>query len=259
MKRLRFSLPHARLISYPRSGRTWIAQMLTSVKNQSGMPGEEFLMKKHDGAMIQRRGSLGKYNSDKSFYVKNDVVLLARDPRDVVVSLYFMLVRRHANRPEGRRFSNLTIGEFARSDLGLSFVVQFLSDWARARGVPKKFICVCYEDFVTDAFTQLRRVVTFLSVNVSNRIIANAVDRCRFDRMRTEDERVHMPEFRLTSRQKEDPNVYSVRAGKVGDYKKWLEPEDVHWCDAYVRSHLNVYFMRYWNAKGTIHEQDTTL
>ena len=96
------------LLSYPKTGRTWlrvmVGQMLAAhfdhpelahVELETRMPrfeGVPRILAKHDG--MPERKSAVEINPDRSEYAGCRVILLVRDLRDTVVSNYFQVTRR---------------------------------------------------------------------------------------------------------------------------------------------------------------------
>ena len=93
------------LISYPKAGRTWLCLMLGhALQRRFAITGPSTndleslhdadrrvprIFSTHDGVMPGLRA--GQVRTDKSRYRRQSVVLLVRDPRDVVVSDYYHL------------------------------------------------------------------------------------------------------------------------------------------------------------------------
>lgn len=243
---MNYARPDARLVSYPRSGRSWLVFMLNDVHRRLKLPGREMLMAKHDAAMVHRPDRLREYTASKRrLYGGRDVILLVRDPRDVVVSLYYMLTVRHARRPEGRRFARHSLSEFLRSEHGLSFVVRFLNDWAAQRHVPRSFLEVRYEALCAHPLLELRRVMPFLGVDASDRALGQAIKRYSFKSMQWYDRMRLLPEFGLPRREARRPEALSVRRGEPGAWREELSEADARWAADYLKARLDNHFSHF--------------
>lgn len=235
-----YARPNARLVSYPRSGRTWLGFMLDHIAKRLGLPGKHMVMTKHDGAMIQRPDCLKKYvKSKKKLYTGRKVILLVRDPRDVLCSLYFMLTVRHAKRPEGKRFSRYSIEEFIKSKYGLQFIVTFMNGWAEQRKIPDSFFLLRYEDLRENTFRKLLGCLWFLDITVPNDIVRDSIYQYSFQRMQNEDKRKLIKGFRLSEDEEKNPNALSVRSGTIGGYADLLSDDVCQWVDRYLCENLH--------------------
>src|SRR6478736_3253650 len=74
------------LVSFPKSGRTWLRVMLDDLGINNTYS--------HDGAGYEDNSSIHDLNPDKTKYAVGPVLLIVHDPRDIVVSGYFHLVHR---------------------------------------------------------------------------------------------------------------------------------------------------------------------
>ena len=147
------------IISYPKSGRTWLRLLLGkalcehfnvdkklllethSLTRSAKMPATLFT---HDGAGFGDKNSWNELATDKSFYRNKKVVFLVRDPKDVIVSSYF-----HVTKRQGRFEGSLS--EFIRSDIyGIKKIVTFYKIWLDNQTVSKDFLLLKYENIHKD-------------------------------------------------------------------------------------------------------------
>ena len=94
------------LVSFPKTGRTWLIHMINQMKEISNHPmkhAEHFIFNEHDSSEIiiengfrNNPNDLFKF-SERLRYRKGKVLFLVRDPRDVVVSHYYQLTKRAKN------------------------------------------------------------------------------------------------------------------------------------------------------------------
>ncbi|MGB3795626.1 MAG: sulfotransferase domain-containing protein, partial [Alteraurantiacibacter sp.] len=79
-------------------------------------------------------------DQDKGRYRRKKVLLLTRDPRDVLVSYFFDAKNR-------MNVIDCDISTYLHSEKGsIDAIVGFYNAWARARFVPRDFLWVTYED-----------------------------------------------------------------------------------------------------------------
>ena len=117
---------------------------------------------------------------DKARYHDRRVVLLVRDPRDVIVSLYHQMHggRRRQDVAPVDASSTVPSGGFAS-------LLAFYDAWAAALDVPAAVLVVRYEDLHADPAGELTRVLAFAgAADVPYAVVADAVEQGAFATMR---------------------------------------------------------------------------
>ena len=240
-KRLRRRLQHifftqAYIISYPKSGRTWLRAMLGRARcRHYGLP-DELMLKTIE--ITQQPGVLGtefihdfsdnpwrRYSNlpaNKTKYRHKKVVFLKREVRDVLVSHYFHSTRRT------KVFSG-SLADFIRDDhLGAKKVLTFYLHWRNRQPKPMNFLQVTYEKMSTDPEQVLRATLDFLEApQISDDAIAEAVEFSRFENLQKLERNQKFSNSRLKPGDVDDPESYKVRNGKVGGFRHYLTPEDL--------------------------------
>src|SRR5690606_32471735 len=85
----------------------------------------------------------------KERYEKSKVIFLVRDPRDVVVSMYFEKSKRIPARKDETNEKPFTgtIKQFLYHEEGsIETIIEFMNIWYLNRNVPKDFMLVKYEE-----------------------------------------------------------------------------------------------------------------
>jgi hypothetical protein len=168
--------------------------------------------------------------NDKQDYANKRVVLLVRDPADVVVSYYFEYTRRRTvfNPAQFNPFDG-NISTFLRQERGgLDSILAFYQQWAEHKHVPASFLLVRYEDMHTAPKQQLRRFLDFIGLqDVDDALIDDAVEYGRFDNMRQLEQHNRLNSERLRPGNPDDPESYKTRSGQIGAYTKYLTPADI--------------------------------
>jgi len=239
------------LVSYPKTGRTWFRLMIGRAlelhydlpegntlnlaelsKLAHRMPRVEVT---HDGDPHLKRPE--ELDTPKHSYRRSKVVFLVRDPRDVIVSLFF----QQKKRTDG--FAG-DLGEFVQQDRGgFESIIQYYNVWIRNRDVPRKFLIVRYEDLHADAQGQLRSTLEFIGVNgVSEATIKRAVDYASFDRMRKMELDDHFGSDKLRPGDRSDHESFKTRKGRVGGHVDDLPPEQIRELDLRIARDLNPEF-----------------
>src|SRR5262249_15835373 len=106
------------IVSFPKSGRTWLRVMLDDVGAKAAFT--------PDGSDHPLRQPWAALQADKSRYKGGSILLLVRDPRDTAVSGYFQVTRR-------LKLSNASISEVLRDERhGIKKICHFNLQWFAA-------------------------------------------------------------------------------------------------------------------------------
>lgn len=242
------------VVSFPKSGRTWLRTILGTVfqlrfgtkgvdpssihhmwKQDRRIPRFTFT---HD--MNAHLVSPAQVHWNGDLYSGKKTILLVRDPRDTIVSLYFEMTKR-AHAYEG------TIGSFIRQDVGgIASLVAFLNDWCRNRNRLSLSHLICYEDIHALPLSTIAAALEFSGIaGTPDALIQEAIDRCSFGAMRRMELSGAVPHVRLRPGDVSDPESYKVRRGKVGGYVDSLSSADCAFLDRYIYDHLDNGFARY--------------
>lgn len=222
------------VISYPKSGRTWLRVMLDYLDIN--------LEYKHNVVDLPYR-PMGSYEDsyiDRDKYRDKRVIFLMRDPRDTLVSSYFQELNREQSF-EG------SISDFVRSpEFGIHRILQYQATWIRSRHIPKDFLLIRYEDMREDPVGTLRSTLRFLGVSsISQRKLRNTVELFTFDTMQYFEKRglfrVRYGRI-LRPLGNRGPDSLKVRRGIVGGYVDYLSEEDMQYCDGCIEEMGFVYY-----------------
>lgn len=244
------------LISFPKCGRTWLRLMIGKVlalehgiEDPDKLLGLEPLCRQlkasvplirvtHDDNPHHK--SADELSPDKSLYAGRKVILLVRDPRDVLVSLFFQnKYREQANDKPMAQGEDLD--QFIRSDVGgIESMIRFYNIWAEAKDVPSDLLLLKYEDMRADPFTHLRRVIDFLGLqSIPDQRLRDAVAFTDFDNMRKMEKDNTFSGPRMTTNQTDNPEAFKTRRGKVGGYVDYMNPGTIAFVTEYVDQHLS--------------------
>ena len=209
------------IISYPKSGRTWIRYAL----HQLGI--EARFRFHHDGFEFNN-GSRPEHDFDlptrlSRYRTAGPIILVERDPRAVIVSLYHQITGRFADffGFEGQ------LTDFIRDDyFGAAVLRRFRDMWSRVALLPNVLV-VRYEDCHTDMAAVLRRIMTHCRVSVSEDAIMAAAESASAERMRAAEASGKFPEPWLRSRN-DSPKV---RKARIDSFHDELSHEDLRWLD----------------------------
>jgi hypothetical protein len=230
--------PEAFIVSYPKSGQMWLRLLLGKVlSDYYGVPAEHLLDTHratciagvaatkftHDGSGMREGCHFTQLNANKTKFAEKKVVLLVRDPRDVMVSCYFHATKRI-------NVYNGSIADFVRSEhFGIRKCVTFYRQWGQSMKVPRESLCVRYEEIHAGPQRVLGSVLNFLGIkDVTPESLAAAVEFGRFENMKKMEASGQFKRQVLTPGDAKDGESFKVRRGKVGGITDVLGPSD---CD----------------------------
>lgn len=247
------------VVSYGKSGRTWLRVMLSRLYQQvHGLP-EELLISFDNFHNLDRRiprlffthdNYIGDYtgNTDsKADFYDRKVLLLMRDPRDVAVSQFFQW--RYRMRP-GKKALNDYLPDGDESPIfdfvmheggGLPKVIAFMNLWAREMPKVRALELVRYEDMRADPIAAMTRVARFLDIPASAAQIAEAVEFASYENMKKKEAEnaFRLSGGRMAPRDQDNPDSYKVRRAKVGGYRDYFDDAQVEAIDALMDARLD--------------------
>jgi hypothetical protein len=182
-------------------------------------------------------------SASKSEYKGKKVIFLVRDVRDVAVSYYFELTRRHNVNQHYPSYEG-DLSSFLHHDQGsVDTIIHYYNLWEKNRNIPTAFLLIRYEDMVENANQELRKVLDFLGLpEVQAETIHQAVEFACFDNMHKLEESGELDSFRLQPGDKQDPESYKTRRGKVQGFVDYLSEEDIEYLNQKIKLQLSDYY-----------------
>ena len=243
------------LVSYPKTGRTWLRMLMkTALHKHLGVPVKdplEFHELTEKDERIPRISVVHddephwkkthELTSDKSKWYRNKkVILLIRDPRDTMVSLYIQMTKRWKVFTESEK----TINEFIWQETGaLKSMIEYYNIWAQNRDIPKDLLMIRYEDIHSQTLQKLRESIEFLGVNdTPNDTLNEAIEFNRLEKLKKREASGEFNTKRLKPGSKDDPESMKVRKGKVGGYQEYLSYDEACKIRDYTYEHLDPWY-----------------
>jgi hypothetical protein len=225
------------IVSHAKSGRTWLATMISHVYHRRHGIAESELIQfdnfhrldsrvprilfSHDNRKDESRTPLFTPDGLR----RQKVVLLVRDPCDVAVSAYFQSFRdaRKGLGPghAGRDVFDYVIG------YKLPLVLKFLRRWHDQLGRLDQVLVVRYEDLRTQAARELARVMTFIDGAADPDDIEAAVAFASFEQMKQKEATNFFKSDKLRPGDSGDPQSFKVRKGRVGGFRDHFTEEQL--------------------------------
>ena len=242
------------VISFPKSGRTWLRAMLGRALQQHYCAETEIIMRTsrlqtldpqvprilstHDDFAHNKEP--GQIVRDKRKFASKRVIFLVRNPRDVLVSLFFQKkYRRRRNTTYRGELSDYVYEKVG----GIESIVTFYNVWAENRHVPRDFLMIRYEDMSEEPERELRRLLRFLGIDwLADETVAEAVRFASFDNLRNAEADNALKHGSLRTGDPGNVEAYKVRKGKVGGYSDYLGPAEIAYLNGVIRTQLSDYY-----------------
>ncbi|MDJ0660795.1 MAG: sulfotransferase domain-containing protein [Crocosphaera sp.] len=247
------------LVSFPKCGRTWLMFMLSEIiiraydikldtstikinkitGNYSSLP--KIIQTHDDSSLANEQGNI--CDIEKLFiyggrfrYLKSKVILLIRDPRDVVVSHYYQITRRVKNNP----IQCDSLSEFIHHPLyGFERIIRFYQIWNRNRLIPQDFLLIRYEDLILNGVDSLKNIIEFIKLkDIDSNLIKNVYEYSQAENMRKLEITGKIEGMNFVNT---DKNSLKVRNAKIGSYLEELSDEDIDYCDNLMTKMPKIY------------------
>ena len=239
------------VVSYPKSGRTFVRAMLARLyQRRFGIDERQLLefpilrrarqdapkvLFTHAGDAMRRPDEI---RMNPAEYARKKVVLIARYPGDIAVSRYHHLKHRSRNRAR-RQLAAQPIESFVWAEQGgIPSIVEFLNQMAAIPGVT----IIRYKDFVESPEEALRQLADAIGLEVDDHDIADAVAFAHLPSLKEREQEGYFISPRLRPARKGDERSSKVRSGSTGGYRDQLGEDAASRIDDYVATHLSPVF-----------------
>ena len=252
-----FHAADAFVVSVQKSGRTWVRLFLSAYFTEwhqnnfhaaarpAAAAAIPALCYTHDLWEHTAKESLGeqlrgKWLIPRQEAINKPILLIARDPRDTIVSLFFHLKKRSGT------FSGELPDILRHPVFGIERVVSVMNRWLMEWSGTSRLHVLRYEDARRDPTATFAEALRFLrpTLALDPAAMARAVEISSFENMRrleagaagsTGTELVQAlnqsKKNSLRPANAADPDSYKVRRGKVGGYKDYLGEADIRYLD----------------------------
>ncbi|CAN2038979.1 Sulfotransferase domain-containing protein [Candidatus Magnetomoraceae bacterium gMMP-15] len=215
------------LVSFPKSGNTWVSFLLANAMCLYAKYNieinffniQDFIPEFSYNSVIPTSKFkcfpriIKSHNEVNTYF--NKVLLLIRDPRDVMVSYYFYL-RGLKQIPKSWTFSQI----IEHYKYGIDAWVKHTKGWLERANKGKRVQCFLYENFLKNPQLELKKIFALLGYHLEDNIIEEAVRRSSKKRMKELELQTRSPKILL-----EENNFRFVRKGESGGGKELKESE----------------------------------
>lgn len=244
------------LVSYGKSGRTWLRVMLSRFYQvRYDLPATAMLEFDNLARLDPRvptvlfthgnyvRDYTGDYATKAPFHDKR-VVLLVRDPRDIAVSQYFQWKYRmrpwkkvlNDYPPHGTDVSVFDF--FMDPDAGLPKVLEFLDGWERELPKLRHVHVIRYEDMRADPAAALAGILAFLGTPGTPEEMAEAVAFGAYDNMKQleAEGKLGFTGRRMRPGDSANPQSFKTRRAKVGGWRDYFDDAEIARIERWVEA-----------------------
>lgn len=226
------------IISFPKSGRTWVRYFLakyfeslygvpiildffTLVKRNKNIPRFHFT---HGNFFDERIDDLQK---TIKLLKGKDVLMIVRDPRDVVISFYY----HNKKRSSFLGADSMSLPEFIRHrQLGIERIIQYMNKLYSSRDSFHSFEFIKYENLIQTKDT-FKIIIHFLEQKYDEDSFNYAYNQSSFKNMHEVEISNKIDNPILQVADVNDPDSHKVRKGIVGGYKEECSVTDIEYMD----------------------------
>jgi alcohol sulfotransferase len=220
------------LLSYPKTGRTWIRLFLQLYiglcydHQKTSLIGNLFYPAKLKKPRIFLTHTLLNYQPKNGA----KTVVMVRDPKDILVSSYFHNTRRSYSVPK-----DYPIGKYIRDPAsGIDLVLDWYRKTQEKLEKGGQNFLISYEDLHSNPKTAFRELIEFIGLPVDEGNLKKCIKGCDFKTLKNNMDvfKDHPEKQRYWAWDEKDPESHKFRRGKVGGYKDYLSEEDIAYIDA---------------------------
>lgn len=216
------------VVSYPKSGNTWVRFMLGNLFYQDiPVTFENVECKVPDiyqssGRYLEKLPRPRILKSHEYLDPRyQQLIYIVRDPRDVAISYYHYLVKMRVIE-DGDPF-DAYVEKFVSGDLdSFGSWGDNVGGWVGARKDKEGFLLLRYEDMLENPVQELEKVVGFLQCSASETQIRRAVELSSFERMQ-ELEKAAAGGWKPTRDSRQDKPF--IRTGQMGGWRTQMSKQ----------------------------------
>tara|TARA_R100001594_G_scaffold147946_1_gene201966 strand:+ start:684 stop:1457 length:774 start_codon:yes stop_codon:yes gene_type:complete len=233
--KLIFVKPNTILISYPKSGRTWLRMMLAKLMsdtyNKASNKTYEIFPSLHDSYKEIK-------NRFKEDYKDLNIIFLHRHPADTAISHYKELTTSGRS---GADDYNGTISDFIRSKTyGINKIIEYNNKWAEKGGNFNRFLVMSYYMLHKNPAACLAAIAQTIEIPTNKECIQDSIEYGSFENMK----KIEIGEGKnLLKHYKGNFGQGSgrVRVGKYNNYPNVLSKEDIEYVEECMKNSTITY------------------
>lgn len=249
--------PEQYVVGYPKCGNTWFHVMVRrALVKCFELPDEEIARvirswrwPPHPAGVpaIGFTHHMPRFNSEPASAMRLDlslfrgqrVVLLIREPKDVLVSLYMHNVYREATPLYHGDIDSMVYDAV----YGIDKYLRYYATWYAHRRLPEALLLVRYEDLQRQTASVLKEALQFLGMTaLSDDVLEDVIQFGSLENMRALEASNALGLAALAPPSRKHQDAFKVRTGLVGGYVDHLSPETVRYVDQRVEAELPPFY-----------------
>jgi hypothetical protein len=245
-----------RVISYPKCGRTWFRSLIgksicdknniddkiifDDKKVHKQLPGFPHFHHSYPSGDRYYEGYDEKKDILMDDFCHDNILLLIRDPRDVVMSFYLYATKNKSGiRTAGSKMpKDISFHDYLRfKKIGIVSIINFYKSWNKYSEKADNFKIIRYEDLHNICFNSVKSSLSFFGFNdVSDDNINASKKFSKFNSMRKKETTGYFNSNRFNSDKFAPIDSLKTRVGKIGSYKKEIDKSDVEYISEKMKS-----------------------
>lgn len=200
------------LVSFPKSGRTWLRVMLDKLN----------LKYEYDHGEITEEMKFAFYEKKMTKYAmnKSQCIYMIRCPLDTIVSWYFQMVVRRKNRTMPQEINKFCIKNIQK------VIDHHLSVLENKKSF-KSFHIISYEKLKQNGVEEIKSLLDFCNKPTSYDEIKKVYEECEFEKMKMFHKSKEHSGKNYALHSDNGPEAQKVRKGKIGGYVDYLTEDTI--------------------------------
>lgn len=240
------------IISYPKSGRTWLQKMIielvkleydlnieisdiSELENHSTLPP---ILSTHAGASWEEivLSDNQIQQNDWSKYKHAKIIFLYRDPRDVLVSQYHHIRHRTGYKSFDKDYM------IDNKYVGIVKILNFMNKWMRySQENQEQILNISFENLKQNSESILKAICTHWGIEISDeKYYSIAVERCSLESMRKLEKGNSKSPWTTTN--DSNSNSFQSRKGQIGEHKEFFTSKEINYLNQNIVTKLSPNF-----------------
>jgi len=246
-------------MSFPKCGRTWLKLMITRfLQLHYGLELNKkilepiYLTELHSNIPVIKfdHGLFGNPlemtpNELKEFkfdFIDKKIIILVREPKDVLVSSYFH--KKLRNEFSGDVNYNKSLTEFLIERRGgLGMFLKYYQKFYNCKNKARKILLIRYEDLHDNPHLELTHICEFIGIKeINQNNVKKAVEFSSFSNMQMMEKTNVFNTPVLQAGDVHNPESFKIRRGKVGGYVDYLTNDEIEFINKETRQNLPTWY-----------------